>query len=493
VAVAVGALVIGAVGQAVANTELVPASRLLVPFFDISSGRDTFLILVNASRNVRLDGTTFSCAAGGTGVCGPFGVHLEFYGQTCQVINTSTFLTPGDIDQFDLATNPVIAGASTTGGPLGPTTASGAQSGLGGRGWVDIDARFTQAAIVQRSDPSIQANVLIGTVVITDSPNDFALAYPMASGIGTSRYGILGRIVRRSADGRASAWSGRYEPFPPRTFVPVFFAEGTDTQGANAGTAFTAFLAAAGPADGNWDNSDDGEAPGQSVFNQAPLLQLQATIFDGCEHSISSQVSTHYLNNFLSKIFPAIPARTNWLASNCVAGEVGTTGAFPGRDILSQQFDLTPGAGEARGQALGWIDMVNTALSCDLTTPGTGATNCPSYTAASTSTASSTGGSPGTGVGQRRGVVGVIIENVVNTTIPLHLGDVTRLWGDCTPWEGRQGSPGTVFDFPEAALCEPNTQTLFRCTCSLVDLVEHQDIAAQGNVAAFVASPGLLP
>jgi hypothetical protein len=491
------ALIIGAVGQAVANTELVPASRLLVPFFDISSGRDTFLVLVNASRNVRLDGTTFACGPGATGVCGPYGVHLEFYGQTCQVINTSTFLTPGDIDQFDLATNPVIAGASTTGGPLGPTTASSGQSGLNGRGWVDIDARFTQGAIVQRSDPSIQANVLIGTVVITDSSADFALAYPMASGIGTSRYGILGRIVRRDAGGKATNWSGRYEPFPPRVFVPAFFAEGTDATGANAGTVFTAFLAAAGPADGNWDNSDDGEAPGQSVFNQAPLLQLQATIFDGCEHSISSAVSTHYLNNFLSKVFPAIPARTQWLASNCVAGEVGTTGSFPGRDFLSQQFDFTAGAGEARGQAVGWIDMVNTALSCDITTPGTAASNCPAYSAASTSTASSTGGSPGTGVGQRRGVVGVLIENVVSASIPLHLGDVTRLWGDCTPWEGRQGpavSGGdTLLDFPEHALCEPVTQATFRCTCSHVDLVEHQDIAAQGNVATFVPSVTSLP
>jgi hypothetical protein len=283
--------------------------------------------------------------------------------------------------------------------------------------------------------------------------------------------------------------------------VPAFFAEGTDTAGANQGTAFTAFLAAAGPADGNWDNSDNGEAPGQSIFNGGPsptgppLLRLQATIFDGCEHSISQEVNTHYLNNFLSKIFTGVPPRTSWLAENCISGEVGTTGAFPGRDFLSQQFDLTPGAGSFRGQAVGWIDLVNTAISCDSATPGaTVGVNCPNYTSGS---AVSVFRGEGFGVGQRRGVVGVLIENVVNATLPLRLGDVTRLWGDCTPWEGRRGplvaGGDTLFNYPEHAICEVNTQNQSRCTCSLVDLVEHQDIAQQGSTAAFIPVAGQLP
>jgi len=493
-AVAAIAMILGMVGQASANTELVPASRLVVPFFDISSGRDTFLLLVNASRIIRLDGTTFPCSTGGTGVCGPYGVHLEYYGQSCATINESTFLTPGDIDQFDLALDSTVVNASLPGGELGPVTASSSQSGSGGRGYIDIDVRFTQGAIVQTSDPSVQANVLIGTVIITDSPGDFALAYPMATGIGTSRYGILGRIVRRDSDGRATGWSGRYEPFPPRTFVPAFFAEGTDASGPNAGTAFTAFLAMAGPPDGNWDNSDTGEAPGQET--PGTTINVSTTTFDGCEHSISPGTSSHYVNNFLSKVFPAIPPRTSWLASNCVAGESGTTGAFPGRDFLSQ---IQSGS---IGQAVGWIDLPNTAISCDNTTAGTGGGNCqgnPTYSAASTS-ANLRPASAGVGVGQRRGVVGILIENVVNSSLNIKLGDVTRLWGDCTPWEGRNGPEvgggDTLLNFPNHALCEPVTQSQLRCTCSLVDLVQHQDIAAQGNSAVYVAptqAPNALP
>jgi len=478
------ALIVGAVGQASANTELVPAARQIVPFFDISSGRDTFLILVNASRNIRLDGTFFPC---GTNTCGPFGVHLEYYGQSCQRIDESTFLTPGDIDQFDLALDPVVAGASLPGGALGSVTASSTQSGLGGRGWVDIDTRFTQGGIVQTSDPSVQANVLLGTVVITDSSADFALAYPMAAGIGTSRSGVLGRIVRRDSNGRAINWTGRFEPYPPRTFVPAFFAEGTDTTGPNTGTAFTAFLAMAGVADGNWDNSDNGEAPGQQIGLPGaagePLINVTAIIFDGCEHSISSPFSSHYVNNFLSKLFPAIPNRTLWTAGKCAAGEIGTAGTFPGRDFLSVSQDPT-----GTGQAVGWIDLPNTAISCDNTVPGTDPGQCPAYSGASTA---STPLGAGRGVGQRRGVVGVLIENVVNATIPLRIGDVTRLWGDCTPWEGRRGpqAPSTLV-FPEHALCDAVTQAAERCTCSFVDFVLHQDIAQQGNLGGTLQVPG---
>jgi hypothetical protein len=52
---------VGPVDRSAANTELTPAARLVAPFFDISQGRDTFLILANVSRWVRLDGTSFPC------------------------------------------------------------------------------------------------------------------------------------------------------------------------------------------------------------------------------------------------------------------------------------------------------------------------------------------------------------------------------------------------------------------------------------------------
>jgi hypothetical protein len=488
IAVVAIAMIAGVVGQASANTELVPASRLVAPFFDISSGRATFLILTNVSRRVFLDGTQFACGAGLAFVCGPFGVHLEFYGQSCNRVDTQDQLSPTDIDQFDLFNDGQVKGASGTGGNLGPVPSSATQSGLGGRGWVDIDVR--QSASPSFSDPSAQANVLLGTVVITDSGSDFALAYPMASGIGTSASGLLGRIVRRDGLGKATAWNGRYEPFPPRTFLPAFFAEGIDTSppfsadDPNLGTNFTAFLVMAGPADGNWDNSGNGEAPGQAIGRTAggdptggpgePLLNIGANIYDGCEHTVSNPFQSHYVNNFLNSIFAGVPLRNLWTVARC-AGPVVPSGSLPfGRDELSVSEDPT-----GNGQAVGWADLPNLAIACDQTTAGTGSGNCPGYTGASTETAFR---GAGNGTGQRRGVVGLLIETAINAGFNVQLGDVTRLWGDPSPWEGRDGGG----PFPDFALCLLATQTNLTCTYSLVDLVTHADISQQGTLVTAV-------
>ncbi|MBI2903320.1 MAG: hypothetical protein HYY12_07015 [Candidatus Methylomirabilis oxyfera] len=474
------ALFLATAGLVAANTELTPAARLVAPFFDISAGHDTFLILTNVSRNVFLDGTTFPCGPKGAGTCGPFAVHVEFYGQSCNRVDLNVSLSPGDIDLLDLRLTPLVKGSSLPGGALGPVTPTASQSGLGGRGWVDIDVRFGPPGGPTFAASGVQANVLMGTVLITDFASDTAIEYPMAPGIGISNNGLLGRIVRRDAAGRATDWSGRYEPFPWRVFVPAFFAEGTQTVKRVFTTSHTAFLALAAPADGNWDGSGNGEAPGQRVGAPGslgePLIVADATVFDGCELLISATFTSHYVNNFLSAIFgPLSMNRNNWTAANC--GIV-----FGGRDELS-------------GQPVGWIDLTNTRIACDNTTPGGGASNCPAY-GGSTATALH---APGVGTGQPRGMVGVLIENTRRSFVLSRFSlphsptaSATRLWGDRTPWEFGQGDG----PFPHFALCSPNVKDGSMCNYSFERLISNQDIAQHsplGPLADAVPSAGEFP
>ncbi len=400
---------------ALANTELVPASRLIAPFFDITSGRATFYLLTNVSSSLHLN-----CETPGNGF-GPFGVHLEHYGQGCNRVNEPDCLTPLDIDQFDLTVNSIVRSNTGAGQALGPVTPSATQSGLAGRGWTDIDTRFGTAVLT--SSPSIVANVLLGTVILTDSANDFALAYPMASILASSYNSKIGAIVvTRNEVGGATAWTGRYEPLPRRIFVPLYFAIGTDPAGTvppgNIGQTFTAFLAIAGPPDGNWNGWNSGEAPGQSTgqaagFGGQSNLTLNFSIFDGCERNTSANHSSHYLNREydnlfgtqVNRSFPWAPAPTSCPAL-----------AFPTRDELS-------------GQAVGWIDIANVALACSnrFTT-----SECPADQFSD----------EGRGTGEQRGMAGISFQTVSGTNIIKTLGDVTRLWGDPSPW-GIPPAPGS--------------------------------------------------
>lgn len=428
-------LVFGVMAPAFANTNLVPASRLIAPFFDISSNHDTFYVLANVSGNVNLTGAAF----GPSSSLGPWGVHLEHYGQSCDRIDETDLLSPFDVDQFDLLVNSTVRNSIGAGQAIGPVTATATQSGVAGRGWSDIDVRFGSGVLT--SSTSIQANVLVGTVVISDFGNDFAVAYPMASIVGTNFAGkIGGAIVFRDANGTATAWTGRYEPLPARLFVPVFFAEGTETT-ASTTTTFSAFLAIAAPPDGNWSGIGNGEAPGQDTGRGAiKNMQLNFLVFDGCEKNVSFNFPSHYVNNTYAALFGANTNRSTWTIANC-----GIT--FAGRDELSNQ-------------AVGWIDITNTNVSC-----GNSNAACVTNTA-----------TPGVnnGVGQKRGMVGITIENVVQT-VPTSLkeGDVTRLWGDPSPW----GQAGGAFNF--TAVCSSG---LGICNFSLVDRVNHSDIGQGGSL-----------
>ena len=454
------ALIGGTVAPALANTELVPASRLIAPFLDISSGRDTFYMLVNVSQNVNLNRVLF--APGDR--LGPWGVHLEHYGQSCDRIDESTGLTPGDIDQFDLLVNSVARTSLGSGQPLGAVTPSVTQSGVAGRGWTDIDVRFGPGTLT--GSTSIQANVLLGTAIISDFGSDYAFAYPMASVIGTSNRlisggttagGIGSRIVRRTSAGQATEWTGRYEPLPRRLFVPVYFADGTQ---ASSGETFSSFLVIAGPPDGNWDGSGDGEAPGQATGKGAvgpANLSLATILWDGCEQNVSPGFTSHFLNNTYATLFGTTVNRSTW--QNAVPSNPnGCPAVFASRDELS-------------GQALGWIDIINNAVACDQTSNGTagcavGGPNTPAVTLSGTDTTN------GSGTARARGMVGISVSNV--TTSTLQLGDVTRLWGDASPW----GNIGNDANISKPLICSNGVA----CQYSLVDEVNHVDVDQTGTL-----------
>lgn len=339
-----------------ANTELVPASRLVAPFVTIETGRSTFLFITNVSA------LNFRNVSGATG-----GVHLEFYDKTCARSSTTIELSPKDIDQLNVTD--INAGALTT-------------SKIG---FLDIDVRATSVFTDALSATGIRANALMGEVVISDSPSDFALAYPMAASLGSSQSTTVGgTIVTRNASGAATGWFGRYEAYPSRLFVPGFFAEGSPVT--------STFLAVVSPADGNWHGNGtvagaSSEAPGENLVASSgtTLISAGALIFDGCEKSVDRPVSGHTLMDTLGTLFGTSAVnRANWTTANCTAG------TFPGLDELS-------------GQPVGWIDLPNTST----TVKGT------------------------SGIGRQRGMVGILFE------VQATKGDVSRLWGDPTSVTGQ--------------------------------------------------------
>jgi len=370
-----------------ANTELVPASRLVVPYWDIVGSRSTLILLTNVSRSIDL--TADATLPGLAGfVPSPRAIHVEFYDKTCTRKDVTIELSAGDIDQLDLKSQPDLRGD--------PNLASG-------QGWADIDVREGDA---QREQDSVQCNVLLGTVIITDSANDFVVAYPAASSIGSSGKWIEetpcfgSTIVTHDSNGKAVNWFGRYEPFPARVFVPFFFAEGGPPD-------LKSQLVVAAPADGNWFSNllpgtvaGEGESPGQDL-GTGSLMAGTALVFDGCENKESQSFSGHWVNASLSGLFgPKMNQAFPWKT--------------PGADCKST--NLFPSADDDySGAFVGWIDMPNTLSD----------------------SSSTTGGAPTS----PRGLVGLLIEH---TTIAKKVGDATRLWGD--PADGNRYGEYSLVD-----------------------------------------------
>lgn len=351
--------VAGLVEVAVANTELVPAARLVGPYWDVQTGKDTFLLLTNVG-NDDLKGT----ATGSVGA-----VHLQFYDKTCSRHDRVIELSSGDVDQLQLSKNPNLTSVSTLPSKFG---------------FVDIDVRSGSGT---ETDNSTEENDLLGTMIVVNATDDYALAYPLAASVGSSSAGEGNTIVNRAT----GVWSGGYEPYPARLFVPMFLA---DDATATSGQVISTSLYIAGVASGNWlgGTTATNGAPGDSIGTETlcsadpancAVKLTTVNIWDGCEKNTSVPINRHYVQGTLTSLFgSAVVDRQFWTTAKC-----GVT--FAGLD----EFSSGP---------VGWIDMKNGASDSEGT----------------------------------RGMVGLLTGTV--TGLGLKVGDATRLWGD-PEFGGRNG------------------------------------------------------
>lgn len=143
--------------DAAPNAELVPGSRVVFPYYDLRPGFSTFLYLTNVSST-------------------PVSVALEFYDTSCTRLDTHIELSGRDIDALDLSE--MISNNGST--------------------------SFKQGFV----DVSTDADVLLGTAVVANVVDDWAITYNGAS-------------ARRQAGG-----STPFEPYPTGLFLPVFLTPG---------------------------------------------------------------------------------------------------------------------------------------------------------------------------------------------------------------------------------------------------------------------------
>lgn len=354
-----------------ANTELVPGSRVVFPFFDFSTGNSTFLLLNNT---------------GGASLT----VQLAIYGQGSGKQDFFLTLTGGDTDQFDFGVQ-VGGGASTFPGISGNTS----QTNVAGRGWVDA---FVVAS-ASTSSNVIQRNALAGSGIIVNIPGDFAFAYPGAASQCQSDAGTGGAVVTRLVGtGFAGVWTGRCEQYPSTLFLPGYLAEDLES---TTSPLRTAFLVMAGPADANKK-----EAPGQDLGGaSASLASIQmpgeAAIFDGC--GIGSGVT----------IAPA----------HLVNGRISTVNTLTGNLFRRTNFTTTascPTVGGPFADELSNSPIAAMKLRNDIDTPTSAATGPvpnPNFT-----------GPNGFDLtARKRGMVGIVFATA--TDGGLKLGDAIRLWG----------------------------------------------------------------
>lgn len=382
---AVSLAVVGTTSVALANTELVPGSRLVFPYIDISSGRDTFLLLTNTGTST-------------------IRIHMEFYNQACEQKNNETTLTAKDIAAVVVSKAPLITPLFLAGNPGSEFTTK--QQQRAGIGWVDMDVReFTCQGNLRNCD-SIQYNGIMGNAVVIDVTTDFAFAYPAAASQGSAHSGRFGTIVTHHLGGLAQHWEGTYETFPSSIFVPAFFAESSCA----ADAALQATVAIAGPADA-WRK----ESPGEDLGTSTPLVDTKTALYDGDENTGSPEATAHYINGRLCNVYT--PAFRGDYDQN------------PPGDYATVDFTF------GQKNAIGWLEIDNIAFSRTTAAP-TGFPNNPAFSDAN-----------GFDDSQRpRGLVGILFQveaeelTIGNpaTTGQVHISDAIRLWSD----------PASQIDYP---------------------------------------------
>lgn len=386
------------INTASANSELVPASRLVGPYLTVGGAKSTFLLLTNIST-LNLQGLASPTAVGS--------IHLEFYNRNCDRTDRPIHLSQFDIDQVNVV----------------PADFSGGLT----EGWVDLDVRIANPAAVppqsmdSPASTSARANALLGEVVITDSAADYTLSYPMVSILGSSAgAAVLSPIVTRApASALAAVWTGRYEPLPTTIDLPGYYAEGGAA--ATAGTVTESLLAIASPADGNWYGTSAGcapgcgEAPGQALATVAALgagfdiINIpSATVYDGCENPTSQPLRGHYKAFRLTSAvvndgFGPLLDRSAW------GPAAGCSGAgFPRVDELA-------------GVPVGWVNLPN--ISC---------VRSANNNWAATLVCAGGAGNVTPTAAKIRGVAGIFFEAaIVSGGAGATRGaDVARLWGE---------------------------------------------------------------
>jgi hypothetical protein len=426
--------VAGMVAPALANTELIPGSRLIWPYIDIQSGRETFLLITNSG---------FSAPS----------VHIEFYAQNCDQTDRPVFLTSHDIAAIQVS-------KAVSAGFFKAVSGNAAQQNVAGIGYADADVRFPCGSSSLISCAGVEYNGLMGIGVILDIPGNFAFAYPAAASQGSAESGMSSTtliidgntvnvpestLVSRDGSGRALLWSGAYETYPSTMMIPAFFAE--DLCSASSPT-LTAFISIVAPADA-WRK----EAPSQTLGTGTVLVNLtNSGACDGEENCISINAAAHMVNGRLCTVFgDSIKART----------EYDTT---PGQYATS---DSTLGS----KNAVGWLELSNTVLSPTSST--TGPAPNPNFKP----NVVTSGGTPDSGKFDTslrpRGMVGLVFEiqkddflSFTGATGTVRTADAIRTWGDpatqidwpCFGTAGTGGiSPPTLASGANAPRCDDNS------------------------------------
>ncbi|HWR20752.1 MAG TPA: hypothetical protein VN444_02690 [Verrucomicrobiae bacterium] len=228
IVILLGAIIAFAFSRAVdaaTNAELVPGSRIVFPYYDLRPGFATFLYLTNVSST-------------------PVSVALEFYNTSCSRQDAHIDLSAHDIDSLDLSE--MISGNAS-------------ESFL--QGFVDV---------------TTSADVLIGTAVVVNMADDWAIVYN-------------GAPARRLAAGITP-----FEPYPAGLFLPAFLTPGQ--LGGSVLADGLLIVAAPNP------TRPGGKLPNTPIRASAEiLLRQEQTTMSGDQHrphemiQISSRFSGHHL------------------------------------------------------------------------------------------------------------------------------------------------------------------------------------------------------